>query len=65
MERLPRYAPGLNDIEWSWRDLKRRHLARHTFKGATDPTCAVYAAVRQLNKERMNAHSYDNLEKPA
>ncbi len=37
VEWLPRYAPELNDIERSWRDLKRHHLAHQTFRDATDP----------------------------
>lgn len=65
VEWLPRYAPELNNIERSWRDLKRHHLAHHTFKDATDLTCAVHAAVKQLNKERMTPHPCDNLEKAA
>ena len=65
VEWLPRYAPELNAIERVWRDLKRHHLAHHTFKDTDDLTCAVHAAVRRLNKERMNPHPCDNLEKAA
>ena len=65
VEWLPRYAPELNAIERSWRDLKRHHLAHHTFKDAADLTCTVQAAVKQLNKERMNPHPCDNLGKAA
>ena len=54
VEWLPRHAPELNAIERTWRDLKRHHLAHHTFKNAADLTCAVHAAVKQINKERMN-----------
>ncbi len=32
MEWLPRYAPELNPIEATWRDLKRYHLAHRTFQ---------------------------------
>ena len=31
IEWLPKYAPELNDIERSWRDLKRHFLAHQTF----------------------------------
>ena len=36
VEWLPKYAPELNDIEPAWRDLKRHHLAHHTFTGPDD-----------------------------
>ncbi len=65
VEWLPRYAPELNDIERTWRDLKRHHLAHRTFKDAADLTGTIHAAVKQLNKERMTTHSCDNLEKAA
>ena len=65
VEWLPRHAPELNDIERTWRDLKRHYLAHHTFKGAADLSCVIHAAVRQLNKERMNPHPCSNLEKAA
>jgi hypothetical protein len=31
---LPKYALELDDIEEVWRDLKRYHLAHHSFTGA-------------------------------
>ncbi len=65
VEWLPRYAPELNDIERSWRDLKRHHLAHHTFKDAAHLTCAIHAAVKQLNKERQTPHPCDKLNKAA
>ena len=65
VEWLPRYAPELNDIERTWRDLKRHNLAHRTFKDADDLTATIHAAVKQLNKERMNPHPCDNLEKAA
>ncbi len=65
VEWLPRYAPELNAIERNWRDLKRHHLAHHTFKDAADLTRAIHAAVKQLNKERMNPHPCGKLEKAA
>ena len=36
VEWLPKYAPELNEIEHSWRDLKRHHLANRTFVDADD-----------------------------
>ena len=65
VEWLPRYAPELNDIERSWRDLKRHHLAHHTFKTADDLAQAIHAAVKRLNTERMIQHPCDNLNKAA
>jgi transposase len=65
VEWLPRYAPELNAIERSWRDLKRHHLAHHTFKDTDDLTCAIHATVKQLNKERQTPHPCDELEKAA
>ena len=65
VEWLPRYAPELNAIERSWRDLKRHHLAHHTFKDTDDLTGAIHAAVKRLNTERMRVHPCDKLEKAA
>ena len=65
VEWLPRYAPELNDIERTWRDLKRHHLAHRTFKDAADLTTAIHAAVRCLNKERQMHHPCDKLNKAA
>ena len=56
---LPRYVPGLNDIERSWRDLKRLHLAHRTFRDVTEFDVATQAAVTELNKERFVTHSCD------
>ena len=52
VEWLPTYAPELNDIERSWRDLKRHHLAHRTFRGADDLDAALHRAVVALNAER-------------
>jgi transposase len=60
-----RYAPELNDIERSWRDLKRHHLAHQTFKDTTDLNSAIHTAVKTLNKERMVPYPCDNLKKAA
>ena len=65
VEWLPRYAPEPNQIERTWRDLKRHHLAHRTFKNADDLTATIHAAIKQLNAERMNAHQCDKLEKTA
>jgi len=55
----------LNAIERSWRDLRRHHLAHHTFKDAADLTRAIHAAVKQLNKERQTPHPRERLNKAA
>ena len=65
VEWLPRYAPELNRIERTWRDLKRHHLAHKTFKTAGDLECAIRAAVKTLNQERQTPHPCDNLKKAA
>ena len=58
-------SPELNDIERTWRDSKRHHLAHHTFTGAADLTNALHGAVRGLNKERQTSHPCGNLNKAA
>ena len=62
---LPRYAPELNAIERSRRDLKRHYLAHRTFQNTGDLTATTQAAVKQLNTERRNPHPCDRLEKAA
>jgi transposase len=52
VEWLPKYAPELNDIERSWRDLKRHYLAHRTFRDADDLDAALHHAVLALNAER-------------
>ena len=52
VEWLPKYAPELNDIEPTWRDLKRHHLAHQTFTGPVDLDRAIHVAVTKLNAER-------------
>ena len=52
VEWLPKYAPELNHIEEAWRDLKRHHLAHHTFTGPNDLDRAIHEAVMNLNNER-------------
>lgn len=50
---LPKYAPGLNDIETVWRDLNAHHFAHHTFADADALDQAIHQAVAALNDERM------------
>lgn len=52
VEWLPKYAPELNDIERSWRDLKRHFLAHQTFRSVEDLDATVETAVDRLNHER-------------
>jgi hypothetical protein len=52
IEWLPKYAPELNEIEHSWRDLKRHHLANRTFVDADDLDRTIHRAVDRLNRER-------------
>jgi transposase len=52
VEWLPKYAPELNDIERSWRDLKRHYLAHRTFRDADQLDRAIHQAVDALNRER-------------
>lgn len=52
VEWLPKYAPELNDIERSWRDLKRHFLAHQTFSSIEELDSAVATAVDRLNHER-------------
>jgi len=52
VEGLPKYAPELNDIERSWRDLKRHFLAHQTFRSVEELDAAVTRAVDRLNQER-------------
>ena len=65
VEWLPRYAPELNLIETTWRDLKRRHLAHRTFRDTDDLDQAIHQAVATLNKERASLHPCYNLPKAA
>lgn len=47
VEWLPRYAPELNAIEGTWRDLKRHYLAHRTFRGADELGSAVLQGRRR------------------
>ena len=62
---LPRYAPELNLIEATWRDLKRHHLAHRTFRNTDDIDQAIHQAMAALNKERTGLHLCRNLPKAA
>ena len=52
VEWLPKYALELNDIERSWRDLKRHHLAHRSFRDVGQLDLAIQSAVHALNTER-------------
>jgi transposase len=65
VEWLPRYAPELNDIERTWRDLKRHHLAHQTSRNATDLNSAIHAAVKKLYTEHVVPHPCGNLKNAA
>lgn len=56
IEWMPKYAPELNDIERSWRDLKRHFLAHRTFTSTEQLHLVVNAAVARLNHERARAN---------
>lgn len=64
VEWLPKYAPELNDIERSWRDLKRHHLANRGFTDADHLDRAIHQAVVAMNQIRPN-HLWANLQKAA
>ena len=57
VEWLPRYAPELNAIEGTWRDLKRHYLAHQTFRSADELDHAIHQAVANQNKERSRMHA--------
>jgi transposase len=52
IEWLPKYAPELNDIERSWRDLKRHFLAHQTFFDPDHLDRAIHKAIADMNLER-------------
>jgi transposase len=54
VEWLPKYAPELNDIERSWRDLKRHFLAHQTFTDTDHLDRAIHQAVTSMNRERQS-----------
>jgi transposase len=59
IEWLPKYAPELNDIERSWRDLKRHFLAHQTFQSVEYLDTALHNAILKLNKERQPQMCHD------
>ena len=52
IEWLPKYAPELNDIERSWRDLKRHFLAHRTFPSVEHLESSIQHAIIELNRKR-------------
>ncbi len=54
IEWLPKYAPELNDIERSWRDLKGHFLAHQTFADADHLERAIHKAIADMNVERQS-----------
>ncbi len=61
VEWLPRYAPELNAIENTWRDLKRHHLGHRTFSNTDELNRVIHQAVANLNQERSHMHPCHNL----
>jgi transposase len=59
VEWLPKYAPELNDIERSWRDLKRHHLANRTFQSRADLDHQIHNAIHAMNRERAKPVCHD------
>jgi len=51
---LSKYAPELNDIERSWRDLKRHFLAHQTFADIDDLDRAIHQGIADMNRERQS-----------
>jgi transposase len=54
VEWLAKYAPELNDIERSWRDLKGHFLAHQTFADADHLDRAIHKAIADMNQERQS-----------
>ena len=54
VEWLPKYAPELNDIERSWRDLKSNFLAHQTFIDADHLDRVVHQGIADMNHERQS-----------
>jgi transposase len=52
LEWLPKYAPELNDIERSWRDLKGNFLAHQTFTDPDHLDRSIHQAIANMNQER-------------
>lgn len=54
VEWLPKYAPELNEIERSWRDMKSHQLAHQTFADEAELENAIHKAVATINKKRVS-----------
>ena len=54
VEWLPKYAPELNDIERSWRDLKGHFLAHQTFADPDHLDRAIHKGIADMNEERQS-----------
>jgi transposase len=54
IEWLPKYAPELNDIERSWRDLKAHFLAHQTFADTDHLDRAIHKGIADMNQERQS-----------
>ena len=54
VEWLPKYAPELNDIERSWRDLNCNFLAHQTFINADHLDRVVHQGIADMNHERQS-----------
>ena len=54
VEWLPKYAPELNDIERSWRDLKGNFLAHQTFTDPDHLDRAIHKGIADMNQERQS-----------
>jgi transposase len=65
VEWMPQYAPELNEIERSWRDLKQHFLANRTFADLADLDAAIHSAVSEMNSKRQHAFSITYLQQAA
>jgi transposase len=54
VEWLPKYAPELNDIGRSWRDLKRHFLTHQTFADIDHLDHAIHKGITDMNHERQS-----------
>jgi transposase len=55
VEWLPKYAPELNDIERSWRDLKGHFLAHQSFADIDHLDRAIHQGIGNMNQERQSS----------
>ena len=61
VEWMPKYAPELNEIERTWRDLKQHFLAHQTFRSVEELDESIRRAVQDLNRERSKPNPCDSL----